>query len=103
MSARALAACGRRALVVLLFATAFATPALAAVDLLFDSAEFVASDAPQPPAGDWRKLPLPDDWARSHPGLEGIGWYRMRFTLDTLPEQALALYVPRVSMRGRSG
>jgi len=40
---------------------------------------------------------LPDDWARSNPGHEGIVWYRVafRFAESTLPDELLALYVDR--------
>ncbi len=101
MKAAARAARGLRVVAALLLATMLAAPALATVDLQFNQAEFVASDDPQPPESGWQPLPLPDNWAHSHPGLEGNGWYRMRFTLDAVPEHALALYVPRVSMRGQ--
>src|SRR3954464_2579853 len=40
---------------------------------------------------------LPDDWARSNPGYDGIVWYRVafRFAEATLPDELLALYVDR--------
>ncbi len=40
---------------------------------------------------------LPDDWARTYPGHDGIVWYRVafRFAEGTLPDELLALYVDR--------
>ena len=69
--------------------------------LSFDRAEFVVSDAGQPPLAGWLPQRLPDSWLHNHPGLAGIGWYRMQFRLDTTPPQGLALYVSRVAVTGQ--
>jgi signal transduction histidine kinase len=44
---------------------------------------------------------LPDSWLHNHPGLKGIGWYRMRFELHALPPKGMALFVPRVATLGQ--
>lgn len=75
-------------------------PATALPDLHFDEAEFVVSDAGEPPPDGWRAQALPDEWKLDHPQLSGIAWYRMRFTLEAPPAQALALFVPRVAVTG---
>ncbi len=71
------------------------------VDLQFDDAEFVTSADVLPPADGWTRHALPHNWARSLPGFEGFGWYRLRFVLETLPTDALAVYVPRVAATGQ--
>jgi signal transduction histidine kinase len=40
---------------------------------------------------------LPDDWAKTNPGHDGMVWYRVafRFSEATLPDELLALYVDR--------
>ena len=53
-----------------------------------------------PPANsaDWRPVALPDNWNNSQRNLGGIGWYRFRFELPGTATEALALYVPCISM-----
>jgi signal transduction histidine kinase len=61
---------------------------------------FVKSDAPAPPAQDaasWLERALPDNWLRTNPGLDGYGWYRARFRLDTAPADPWGVYLPSVS------
>jgi len=70
-------------------------------DLTFDSAESVVSDAPQPPQAGWQRASLPDVWHRSRPALDGLVWYRIRFTLDQLPAAPSALFVPNVTVTGQ--
>ncbi|MFN3717048.1 MAG: ATP-binding protein [Thiobacillus sp.] len=72
-----------------------------APDLRFDQAEFVVSNDEVPPQSGWRPQALPDSWLHNHPGLAGIGWYRMRFKLDAMPPQAMALFVSRVAVTGQ--
>lgn len=67
-------------------------------DLHFDQAEFVVSEQAVPPQGGWRTLALPDEWRKHHPQLDGLAWYRFRFSLDAVPRQTLALFVSRVAV-----
>ena len=67
----------------------------------FEQAEFAVSDADTPPQDGWKPQRLPDSWLHNHPGLRGIGWYRMRFKLDALPPAGTALYVSRVAVTGQ--
>ncbi|MGQ0522483.1 MAG: ATP-binding protein [Betaproteobacteria bacterium] len=69
--------------------------------LKFGQAEFVISDADTPPQDGWQTQRLPDSWLHNHPGLAGIGWYRMQFRLDAMPPQGMALYVSRVGVTGQ--
>jgi signal transduction histidine kinase len=69
--------------------------------LRFETTEFVAGDADTPPQDGWKPQRLPDSWLHNHPGLKGIGWYRMRFHLDALPPAGTALYVSRVAVTGQ--
>ncbi|HET6491694.1 MAG TPA: hypothetical protein VFG44_01840, partial [Burkholderiales bacterium] len=95
----------RLALAVLLAFLSWLLPAAAANDntgvLHFEHAEFVVSDADTPPQEGWQPQRLPDSWLHNHPGLKGIGWYRMRFKLDALPPAGTALYVSRVAVTGQ--
>lgn len=80
------------------------SPAQAAAptpELRFNEAEFVISDETSPPGSGWRGQALPDSWLHNHPGLSGIGWYRIRFALDTVPQEPMALFVGRVAIRGQ--
>ncbi|VFR53813.1 Probable two-component sensor histidine kinase [plant metagenome] len=63
-------------------------------------AEFVLSDAPVPPLTGWEAVALPDSWRASRPEARGVAWYRIRFTLDALPDAPKALYLPRVAVAG---
>lgn len=78
-----------------------AQPVVAPPDLHFTQAEFVASDSAVPPQEGWHPQVLPDSWLHNHPGLKGIGWYRMRFRLDALPPAGTALFVSRVAVTGQ--
>ena len=44
------------------------------------------------------KVNLPDDWARSRPGFEGVLWYRVPFkpTASLGSDDLLALYIEHV-------
>lgn len=63
-------------------------------------AEFVLSDARVPPLTGWEAVALPDSWRASRPEARGVAWYRIRFTLDALPDAPKALYLPRVAVAG---
>ncbi|WP_059412906.1 sensor histidine kinase [Cupriavidus basilensis] len=79
------------------------TPALPATDdgvLWLEHGEFVASDAPLPPAAGWTPVALPDNWRLSRPQYSGYGWYRLRFTLPAVPREPQALYLPRLALIG---
>lgn len=67
----------------------------------FTDAEFVLSDATSPPGddADWQPVRLPDDWYVSRPGVSGIGWYRLTFTLPPGPFGMYSIYVPRRTAR----
>jgi signal transduction histidine kinase len=64
--------------------------------LRVDDADFVASDAAEPPpdSAAWRPVSLPDDWDTAHAGLRGIGWYRLRFDLTPPIPAKPAIYLP---------
>lgn len=88
----------------------------AAADALrhLDQAEFILSDAPEPPANSaaWQQQTLPDDWSASRPGIWGSGWYRLHFDVPGEPglfatylfvlQTAGAVYVNGVQV-GQSG
>ena len=72
-------------------------------------ADFVLSDAAEPPGPDaaWQQRLLPDAWVGSRPQwrFSGVhagfpqnsGWYRLRFDIADKPEQPYAAYIPEVS------
>jgi signal transduction histidine kinase len=70
-------------------------------ELRFEQAEFAVADSATPPENSWTPQRLPDSWLHNHPGLKGIGWYRMRFRLEALPPTGTALYVSRVAVTGQ--
>ncbi|MDM0078860.1 hypothetical protein QTH90_30950 [Variovorax sp. J2P1-59] len=76
-------------------------PGMGVVDLRFDRADSVVSDADKTPAGAWETTVLPDVWHRSHPKLDGMVWYRVRFMLDEPPSHATALFVATVAVTGQ--
>lgn len=63
----------------------------------FTRADFVLDDArvPPPAGADWRPVRLPDNWYRTHPGITGIGWYRIGFDLPPGPYFLQTFYLPR--------
>ncbi|MBI2317570.1 MAG: hypothetical protein HYU75_11350, partial [Betaproteobacteria bacterium] len=87
-------------LLALFSAVASAAPADApdrfAPTVVFEQAEFVLSSDALPPGDDapWKFVPLPDDWRRSHPGVSGTGWYRMKFRLETAPAGVHGIFIP---------
>ena len=70
--------------------------------LRLDHAEFILSDAPEPPpdSADWKPQTLPDDWSLSRPNTSGYGWYRLRFSLPDQPHEPFAAYLPRIRTVG---
>lgn len=64
--------------------------------LQLTSAEFVLSDAPEPPpdSAPWQPQMLLDDWRASRAGTHGYGWYRLRFELAAVPDQLFAVHMP---------
>jgi len=80
------------ALLVGLCGTAVAQPS----PIVFEQAEFVLSDAADPPGEDaaWEPVALPDEWRRTRPGVAGIGWYRIKLHLDKKPPRNRGIYMP---------
>ena len=70
------------------------------VDLRFTQAEFAPANDALPPAEGWMPLALPHAWRTTHRGLDGFGWYRVRFHLDAAPRRSLALLVAKVAVTG---
>src|SRR6476620_9716373 len=83
---------------LLIAATACAARAAVApgAALRLDYADFVASDAVEPPpdTAAWRPQSLPDDWDAAHAGQRGVGWYRLRFELTPPVPARPAIYLP---------
>jgi signal transduction histidine kinase len=63
-----------------------------------DVASFVAGVDARPPEEGWQRVVLPDEWRKTHPDLNGFGWYRIGFTLPARPDQPLALYIPHLAL-----
>src|SRR5207244_12831821 len=63
--------------------------------IVFDSAEFLLSDAARPPDGlaQWQRVSLPHRWHDTHPGVKGLGWYRIKFELAQIPRSAQAIKI----------
>lgn len=60
--------------------------------------EIGEADATITVAGDstTRTVALPYQWDREHPGRQGAATFRIRFTIRSLPDSPLDLYIPRV-------
>lgn len=73
-----------------------------ALVLQLDRADFVLSDASEPPPDEaaWIPQSLPDNWLVSHPGAHGYGWYRLQFELPRDPDQLYAAFVPLLETFG---
>jgi signal transduction histidine kinase len=69
--------------------------ASAQTTVTFESAEFVLSDASRAPsdAAAWQRVALPHKWHDTHPGVTGLGWYRIAFDLAQVPRQTQAITV----------
>ena len=83
-------------LCVALFAALCGTAAAQPAPIVFERAEFLLSDAVQPPGDDagWAPITLPDEWRLSRPGADGTGWYRLKFHLPERPPRNRAIYMP---------
>lgn len=79
----------------------FAEPGGNGLRIDITAADFIKSDAPQPPdeGAAWVRRALPDNWSRTNPGQSGFGWYRATFSLDQAPSQAWAAFLPTVASR----
>jgi signal transduction histidine kinase len=64
--------------------------------LRLDRAEFIASDAAEPPpdSAAWQPQALPDDWDLSRTGTKGYGWYRLEFEWAPPMPDRPAVYTP---------
>jgi signal transduction histidine kinase len=81
----------------LVFLLHFATGWAAAAPMLtLHSAQFIHSDADDPPpdSAPWQPQSLPDNWKVSRPKVFGYAWYRLRFDLPAQPDQPYAAYIP---------
>jgi len=54
--------------------------------------------APPPDLAAGEPVELPDRWPERRPEASGVGWYRLPFALDTVPDRPLAVLLPHVSM-----
>lgn len=93
----------RRALAALGLAAVLAAPAAAgepAVERVLDRATFRLGGpaAPPPDLATGEPVALPDRWPERRPDVSGVGWYRVSFALDAVPERPLAVLLPHVSM-----
>ena len=70
--------------------------AAAAPVIVLDSAQFLKSDAAEPPpdSAPWQAQPLPDNWRISRPHEFGYAWYRLRFDIDAQPREPYAAFMP---------
>lgn len=75
--------------------------AAAAPQAPWSEADFLLSDAMQPPAAEaaWGVQKLPDEWQHTRPQTSGAAWYRFRAELTAVPAEVQALYVPRANDR----
>jgi signal transduction histidine kinase len=66
----------------------------------FSNAEFAVGPQGGPPAADagWTPQALPDRWRDTHPGENGIGWYRLAFNREALGDGVQAIYIPHASI-----
>src|SRR5687767_4221300 len=62
---------------------------------VFESAEFILSDDARPPddTASWERISLPHRWHDTHPGIRGLGWYRIKFSLSEVPRSAQAINI----------
>jgi len=65
--------------------------------ITLNRADFVIGEDSRPPndAAAWQAVSLPHEWRRTHPGREGIGWYRFRVDLPQAPAGAQAIRFDR--------
>ena len=68
-------------------------------DIVVNQAEFQLSDAATIPDNKlWHKVQLDDIWGKSRPGISGYAWYKTQFTIDSIPDEQWALYIPHINM-----
>jgi len=46
----------------------------------------------------WQSIILEDNWLESHPEQDGYAWYHLTFSLEQVPEELWAIYIPHVNM-----
>ncbi len=70
---------------------------------LLDACVIVDNDASVPPPGNaaWMHIRLPHLWQQTHPGHEGVMWYRFRVNIKSAPTRPWAVYLPRVVMNAQ--
>ncbi|MDO9236567.1 MAG: histidine kinase [Aquabacterium sp.] len=63
----------------------------------------ITSEGLTPPSmdGAWQPILLPHLWRDTHPGYQGVMWYRFRVTINQLPQVPWAVYLPRVSLNAQ--
>lgn len=54
--------------------------------------------APPPDLAASEPVTLPDRWPERRPSLSGVGWYRLPFALDHVPDKPLSVLLPHASM-----
>lgn len=66
----------------------------------FSSADFAAATQSPPwvSAPQWQPQALPDRWRDSHPGENGMAWYRLQFVREGLGDGVQAIYIPHASI-----
>ena len=62
---------------------------------VFENADFILSDDARPPDDtvSWERIALPHRWHDTHPGIRGLGWYRIKFSVAQIPAAAQALNI----------
>ncbi len=70
--------------------------AATAAAIRFDAGQFVLSESltPPPESAAWAPITLTDLWRESRPDVGGLGWYRFTFSLDDVPSERWAVYLP---------
>jgi signal transduction histidine kinase len=65
--------------------------------IVIEQADFVVgslNDVP-PDSAPWQSVRLPDNWYFSHPGLQGVGWYRITLPVSAPRRLAYNMHLPR--------
>ena len=77
-------------------AIGLASLAAAAPPITIDRAQFLKSEAAEPPpdSAPWEGEALPDNWKKSRPKVYGYAWYRLTFDLPLKPGEPYAVYTP---------
>jgi signal transduction histidine kinase len=82
--------------------SARAAPAIPNIDsvayAVLESAEFVKTESlAPPPESAWQDVTLPDSWRKNKRNVSGYGWYRITFRTNANPQNAKAIYIPRIT------